>query len=102
MNNKDLYTSAIRELLQTSSKAGLLSPDSVSVGFSIHFFDKGWENSVIIWERNEKMKQALVYQLSQVSRGLLTENYERKLIQRNSCTIITVSIISLLESINYL
>lgn len=41
MNNKDLYTSAIRELLQTSSKAGLLSPDSVSVGFSIHFFDKG-------------------------------------------------------------
>lgn len=48
------------------------------------------------------MKQALVYQLSQVSRGLLTENYERKLIQRNSGTIITVSIISLLESINYL
>ena len=45
---RSLYTSAIRELFQTTSKAGLLSPDSVSIGFSIYFFNVGREDPVII------------------------------------------------------
>ena len=55
-----MYTSAIWELFQTSSKAGLLSPDSVSVAFSIYFFNVGWEDPLIIWERNNTLMQASV------------------------------------------
>ena len=62
----DLCTSAIRKLFQTTSKAGLLSPDSVSVGFSIHFFDEGRENPVVIQERNEILKKVFVFQLSKL------------------------------------